>query len=132
MALTPNDLFGVALDWDRHADVDVGYWCGELLELLNVARPDEVTAESHSEFMRVASPLMSALPEGVHSAIDLFMKREFSWPWTGHVDEQHEELPGAAYHQYLLLRQSSSTAEYQERWDMLLDIMEDFREWASR
>lgn len=131
MVLTPDDLFGVALDWDRHADADVDYLCGELLELLNVARPDEVTAESHAEFMAIASPLMTALPDGVHSVIDLFMEQESSWPWTGHADERHEELPGAAYYQYLLLRQSSSTAEYQERWDVLLDIMEDFCEWSS-
>lgn len=132
MVLTPDDLFGVALNWDRHANANVGHLCDELLEFLNAARPDEVTAQSHAEFMAVASPLMSALPEGIHSAVGLFMEQEFAWPWTGHADERHEALPGAAYHQYLLIRQSSSTAEYQQGWDMLLDIMEDFCEWAAR
>lgn len=132
MALTPDDLFGVAPDWDRHTAVDIEALCSQLLEFLNTNRPDEVTAESHAKFLAVASPLMTALPEGIHSAVNLSMEGELPWPWTGRGIEQHEELPGAAYCQYLLVRQSLTTAGYQQNWDMLLDIMEDFCEWASR
>ncbi len=130
--LTLDDLHGVPLDWDKRAPFDVCEAADELLEHLNVARPKTVTDESHDAFMRVAAPLMEALPEAIRDAVDYYAAGETGWPWTAQRDESHEELPGAVYHDYLLLRESSSTSEYQANWDSLLNIMEDFCEWASR
>jgi hypothetical protein len=132
MALKPSDLFGVPLNWDRHTEADIETLCDNLLEHLNVARPETVTAESHAEFMRWAVPLMEHTPPEVVHAVNLFQEQEFSWPWSASPEEQHESLPGSAYLTFISMREASTDKDYLSQWDLLLDIMEDYCEWASR
>jgi hypothetical protein len=132
MTYGPEDGFGVPRDWDRRSGVNVYELSSELLEHLNVAWPEEITYEGHRAFLDAAIPLVEAIPDGITDAIHLFHEGEFAWPWTASPDEQYEELPGSVYDTFLRMRSAVDLKEYQDGWDMLLDIMEDFCEWAAR
>lgn len=101
------------------------------MELLNADRPetmDDIGA-THGEFLSFAGPLIAEFPEGVTLPVDLWREGGEMWPWSGHEEEQHEEVPAYIYGAYRGLREAVDLAAYQENWDDLLVYLEAFNEF---